>query len=442
MKKLICLIWALLLVSHFAKAQKKVRLSDELYQKATKYFAEAKKLSDQDNGQLWGKQLYGPMLFIKFPERILVANEPDKEGHLHPQGKLYVGALTNKIGIANTAQEWNGKKWTTVIWFRFSSKTRTSLFMHELFHRIQPNFGHKGSTNVHLDEKEARILLRLEWNALLMAYVKSQLQKSRRDAIRDAKSALAYRAYRHLLYPGSYQNELALQMNEGLAEYTGIKLSGMNEDETNQALDQSITNSTKRRTFVRSFAYISGPLYGLLLDRYAAGWHKKLSKEKGLADMLAQAFQFELPKDKKALQEIFQKWEYRYERKGIEQSEEVRYQKKLQQEKVYQATLVDRPVLKINLTKQFRYSFDPNTLFPLKKQGVVYPTITIRDDWGILTVKKGGALMSASKSQITVPAKMRLNQAGKKVETEDWVLELKQGWEIVQEGKNWVLKGK
>ncbi|HAS46011.1 MAG TPA: hypothetical protein DCS93_36345 [Microscillaceae bacterium] len=442
MKKFMYLIWMLLLISSITQAQKKVRLSEALYEKAVKYFAEAKKLSDQDSGQLWGKPLYGPMMFIKFPERILVANEPDAEGYLQPQGKLYVGALTNQVGIANTAQQWNGKKWTTVIWFRFSPKTRTTLFMHELYHRIQPEPFFRGKTNVHLDEKEARVLIRLEWNALFTAYSKSNLPKASKDAMRDLKSALVYRAYRHLLYPESWRNEVALQMNEGLAEYTGIKLSGLNEEETHKALSRSITNSTKRRSFVRSFAYISGPLYGLLLDRYAPGWRKKLKESQGLAEMLAQNLDIELPKDKKALQNIFEKWEYRYENKNIRQSEEARDQKRRQQEKMYRANLVDGQTFRINLSKNFRYNFDPNTLFPLKKHGVVYPTITVRDNWGILKVNNGGALMSSDKSYIVVPGEAKLNQATNKVEAKGWKLELKQGWKIVKEGKHWVLKSR
>ena len=210
MKKLFYLILVLLLISHTNFAQTTPLLSKDLYKKALEYFKEAKKLSDKDGGKLWGKSLYGPMIFIKVPESILIANEADPEGYLKPQGELYVGKFPKNIGVANTAQKWNGKVWTTVIWFRFSPTSRTTLFMHELFHRIQPTFELAGNTNQHLDEKEARVLIRLEWNALLAAYLKSQNPQTRKTAIEDICAALVFKARRHQLYTDSFENLVKL----------------------------------------------------------------------------------------------------------------------------------------------------------------------------------------------------------------------------------------
>ena len=102
--------------------------------------------------------------------------------------------------------------------------------------------------------------------------------------------------------------------------------------------------------------------------------------------------------------------------------------------------MVDGRVVKIKLGKNFRYNFDPNTLVPLKNKGVVYPTITIRDKWGILKVKKEGALMTTDKANIIIPAKNKFTQLDNKLETKNWILELKKGWKVSKEGKNWVVK--
>lgn len=440
MKKLLYLILVLLCTSHTNFAQTKPLLSKELYQKALQYFKEAKELSDKDGGKLWNKPLYGPMIFIKVPESILIANEADPEGYLKPQGKLYVGKFPKNIGVANTAQKWNGKTWTTVIWYRFSPTTRTTLFMHELFHRIQPTFELVGNTNQHLDEKEARTLIRLEWNALLAAYLRSQNPQTHKAAIEDIRAALIFKARRHQLYTGSYKNELALQLNEGLAEYTGLKLSGLNKEQANKALTRNITNSKNRRTLVRSFAYISGPLYGFLLDSYVPKWRTKLAKNKGMADILQNKLSLNISDKPRVLKKQVKQLGKNYKAKEIRNYENDRETKRRQVLKKYQASLVAGKVMKITLGKNFRYNFDPNTLVPLKNKGIVYPTITVRDTWGILRVNKEGALMSADKTSIIIPAKDKFTQVDNKLETKNWVLELKKGWKVSKEGKNWVLK--
>ena len=45
-------------------------------------FAEAEKLSAKDDGRLWGKALYGPMLFVEPESRAVVGNEADAGGLL------------------------------------------------------------------------------------------------------------------------------------------------------------------------------------------------------------------------------------------------------------------------------------------------------------------------------------------------------------------------
>jgi len=449
MKKLSYFILVSLLATQVITGQNtagknKVQLSEDLYQKALQYFAEAKQLSDQDDGQLWGKQLYGPMMFIKFPEQLLIANQSDPKGYLKPQGEVYVGKLPKNIGIANTAQRWNGKKWTTVIWFKFSPTTRTSLFMHELFHRIQPNLGFKGKTNVHLDEREARILIRLEWNALLAANLKllktDRTKEAMKGAHQDVLAALTFRAYRHQLYNTSKYNEDALEMNEGLAEYTGVKLSGMDQEQIKQALIRSVKQSNKRRTLVRSFAYISGPLYGFLLDHYAPKWRKQLVNGKGFTEALRTRLSLSIPSTPKTLRKQVKHLGKHYQAKEIRAFEKDREAKRKQLLKKYQASLINGLVLKINLTKKFRYTFNPSTLVPFKGKGVVYPTITVRDEWGILTVTNGGALMSSNKTSITIPAKAKLDQANSRLETKNWTLELKPGWEVTKEGQHWGIK--
>lgn len=60
---------------------------------ARQYFAEAAALFARDGGQLWDVSLDGPLIFVDYQTRQVVANRPDAEGQLAPQGELWVGEL-------------------------------------------------------------------------------------------------------------------------------------------------------------------------------------------------------------------------------------------------------------------------------------------------------------------------------------------------------------
>nr|MBA3272903.1 hypothetical protein [Chthoniobacterales bacterium] len=87
-----------------------------------------------------------------------------------------------------------------------------------------------------------------------------------------------------------------LEMHEGLAEYTGLKLSG-NPEATQFAVDVLMKEAPAKKTFVRSFASASGPAYGLLLDESSRDWRAKLQKEDDLGALLVQRLELNLPHD-------------------------------------------------------------------------------------------------------------------------------------------------
>ncbi len=84
--------------------------------KARQYFAEAKALSERDNGTLWKVPLCGPLLFVDYSARYAVANQADTEGKLKPFDGVFAGTAPPELGVANTAMKWAGVEWTMVIW--------------------------------------------------------------------------------------------------------------------------------------------------------------------------------------------------------------------------------------------------------------------------------------------------------------------------------------
>jgi hypothetical protein len=60
----------------------------------------------------------------------------------------------------------------------------------------------------------------LEWRALSRA-LQASTDEERREAAADA---VLFRAERYRLFPGAQAQEQALELNEGLAEYTGVRV--------------------------------------------------------------------------------------------------------------------------------------------------------------------------------------------------------------------------
>src|SRR4029079_18945604 len=140
------------------------------------------------------------------------------------------GKIPKKINPANTALDWAGVHWTMVMWpvadFR---QARERLLLHECFHRLQEKLGlpARDAVNSHLDTLNGRIWIQMEWRALERAL--RQTGPARVAAIADA---LLFRAYRRSLFADAAGKENALELNEGLSEYTGVKLSSADVGET------------------------------------------------------------------------------------------------------------------------------------------------------------------------------------------------------------------
>ncbi len=166
--------------------------------RAVRIFKEVQAVSEKDGGKMWGKTLYGATIFVDENTREVVANRPDYQNFLKPQGEAFVGALPAEENIANTAKRWGGVDWTMVRWpLPEHPLERDTLVIHESFHRIQDELGLGGpdTSNDHLDTQDGRLWLQLEWRALRTALL--QQKDARKKATMDA---LLFRAYRRSLF--------------------------------------------------------------------------------------------------------------------------------------------------------------------------------------------------------------------------------------------------
>jgi len=419
------ILWCLFLLTVVINSKIAAQNDSLDFIKASEYFHEAKVLSDNDNGKLWGIKIYSPILFANPQTHTIIASEQDSAGFLQKKGNVYYGQLPYEINIANTYLNWSGTKWTMLVWPLPENKLqRKILLMHELFHRVQEklNLPLNNPTNSHLDMKEGRILFRMEWKELISA-----LQAKGDDRTSHIKNAVLLNKYRKEVFPGADTLESQLELNEGLAEYTGYKLSGEPEDSIISFWAKRIKLGEKIPSFVRSFAYITSPMYCFLLDYSGKNWREKISEVKSLPNLLAKSYSIKFKKDVKDEALSFLTSNADAEIMNFEAAREKKMDERL---KAYKDKFFHKPVIIFKL-ENMNVQFDPRNLTPIDSIGTVYPNIRISDNWGILTVTNEAFMASDWKSiMVSLPDNFSYTAGSSTVTSNDWKLEIKKGWAL------------
>ncbi|MBX3120152.1 MAG: hypothetical protein KF784_13890 [Fimbriimonadaceae bacterium] len=405
---------------------------------AKRYFQEAKWISDDDDAQLWGKPLYGPMIFVHADTRTYVTNQRPPEGEFSEQAEVFLGKLSDQIAIANTAIDWAGSRWTMVMWPLPSNRAeRATLMIHELFHRIQPELGIPGASpqNAQMETKDGRLWLQLELKALSEAL----LARTAKDRDRYAKNALEFRQMRYRLFPKAKVEEDQLELNEGLAEFTGYMMRGGWEPESRMWMSNQLNYFVGLDTYSRRFAYKTGPAYALLLNVREAAlydeirWRKTLTAQSSLAGMLAELYDLKTFQSDSATIALAKPYGY----DELLQIETDREKARLEKLAAIRKRMIEGPVLLLPFEKM-RVSFDPQNLVPLDEDGTYYPTATIIDEWGTIEVTDGVLIAGDWRSaKVVAPASGAVSGPG-------WTLKLKTGWKIVvgkRKGDFTVVKG-
>ncbi len=393
-------------------------------EQARRELAEIAAASAAEGGRRWGEPLYGPLLLVDRASRQVVANVPDAGGRLARRGDLYAGTLPPEENVANTALEWSGVTWSMLIWpLPDEVHARRRLVFHELFHRLQRRWGWAlgDPANPQLATRDGRIWTRLEWRALAAALLHHGA--ARRAAVADA---LTFRARRHRLFPGAADEERALELNEGLAEYTGLAMSGLPPDVLPDRAAVGLAQREGAESLSRSFAYASGPAYGLLLDATGDAWRRNLSPTTDLARLLRSRMR--LPPPDPASAEG--RWDA-YDGARIVAEESRLAERRDAELARLRAALVEGPVLRLPADPELRYSFDPDDATPLPAAGTAYGSARVTASWGVLTVAGGGVLLARGEEGVTgvvVPLDHPVDApptAG-----QGWSVELAPGWRI------------
>ncbi|MEO8449231.1 MAG: hypothetical protein ABI647_05540 [Gemmatimonadota bacterium] len=383
---------------------------------------EFQSLCRRENGVLWGRSLCGPFIAIDPQSGTAAASDSPGAPGFRRVGDVAIGPIPEGVPFANTAFDWQGARWLVLLLpVPGDSYHRAAVLLHEAFHRIQPALGlnRPDAMNPHLDERDGRVWLRLELRALGRAIAGSGA--AARQTLGDA---VLFRARRYQRYPEAREREELLEISEGLAEYTGMAAARRLLGTPIAVVVEDLTGFEKRRSFVRSLGYGTGPAMGSLLDRYRPGWRRQVATE-GFAAQLARVAPALPPSDRISLRADARA--VRYGNHEIAAEEDARAVERNRRIAEYRGLFIDGPALIIPATGANR-SFNPNTLFPLPGGGTVYPTGEFTAPWGVLEISDHGALLSDDLSSLRVTAPIRTTADS--AIGEGWRLRLNPGWAI------------
>jgi hypothetical protein len=385
----------------------------------------AREVAESDRGRLWGRSIAGPLLIHDRISGVVFGSEADREGRLTKAGAVFRGRLPASINPANAAVRYDGRSWTMVLWpLPAGIAERRQLLAHELWHRIQDSIGLPlhSPANGHLDREEGRVWLRLEARALTRAL--ELVGEERTAALVDA---LSFRVARTAADPVADSTEAALERNEGLAEYTGIRLSGRTTLDQHRVAAAALERMESAETVGRAFAYSTGPAYGLLLDQLRPAWRQALGTGASLPELAAGAIGFH-PRVGGELSQA----ELRYRGPDIRAAESARAARREARRRELVAELFEGPVLILPLIKA-QIGFDPGKVESLDSLGTVYGTLRLSDEWGVLDATAGRGLVGADWQSARVAVRSDFDPVSPT--GPGWRLDLGPGWIVLPDSR-------
>jgi hypothetical protein len=401
--------------------------------KALQYFKGIKEICDRDNGKLWGKNLYGPIMFIDRTSRRIVANMPDKEGLLKGKDGVFTGIYPKELLISNTPVIYGGTLFamTPLPPEDDDFKIKTAA-VHSLFHRFQKITGTSsfGYNTNNMDEKQARLWIKLEWKALRKALTTEGDEQ--KLSIRDA---LIFRGANRELYQKYAKDENLFENYEGFATFTYTLLCTQSQDEYKARIFESLDRVYQMQSYSRSYGFIHGALYASLLKEKGFDFSKIKTNEIDLGKSVKELYNIELPA---VCRDVAGSLAVNYNIAEINSEEDKRLADL--KESIYEqiSIFTEKPVVFVELESPY-FDFEPEDVHSLDTLGTLYNSIRVSDNWGKLTVIKGGCLLSNNFKFLRITAK-GFKADHKHISGEDWVLILNNDYELVAVNQNYFIR--
>lgn len=429
MKKWICLI-ALILSFGCRENVEETYLTAE---KALDYFKKIEDICNRDSGKLWGENLNGPVMFFDRATRKVVADRPDANGLLKLKDGVYNGLYPRESMVGITAVEFGGTLFALVPLpveedpYRIISRA-----VHSLFHGYQRKLGIGSSSfnATNMDEKEARIWLKLEWKAL-----KKAINSEGEEQLLAIRDALIFRGSNRETYPKFASLENQFEAYEGLATFTYTLFEAPSSEEYKSRLFDYLDRIYALQSYSRIYGNIHGALYATLL--YDRGFDFKTIKTDkiDLGEMVRELYAIELPR---VCRDVAGSIAISYSIDEIIKEEEKRLQVIKEQLNNQLSDFTEKPVVYFELESPY-FDFEPEDVNSLDTLGTLYNALRVSDNWGKLTVDKNGCLVSNNYKYMRITARGYKSDKNH-IYGDGWQLILNEGWEITKVDENYFVR--
>jgi hypothetical protein len=178
---------------------------------------------------------------------------------------------------------------------------------------------------------------------------------------------------------------------------------------------------------VRSFAYVSGPAYGLLLDAMGSSWRKGLTPRSDLGILLALAIGIELPtvNEDEAVRSARS-----YDGREVIALETQRDHDRQARLAAARQRFIAGPVLVLPVGAQFNYGFDPNHVLSMDETSTVYEGGQVSDVWGVLQAPGGFLIVRGANRVMRVQVPAPADAKERPLKGDGWTLDLTPGWTL------------
>jgi len=429
MKKWIIFPVLLILISCKRKNSESYFTTD----KASRCFKDIEEICKRDNGKLWGKNLYGPIMFVERVTRRILANQPDNEGLLKSKDGVYTGIYPKELVLSNAPVKFGGTQFAMVPLpaeeDEYRLKTRV---IHSLFHLFQENEGVIASTfnSTNMDEKEARLWIKLEWKALKKAI--NTKGEDRQLAIRDA---LIFRGSNRELYHKYAEDENRFETYEGLTTFTYTLLCANSPEEFKSRLFENLDRIYSMQSYARSYGFIHGALYASLLYDKGYDFKKLKTNSFDLGDAVKELYNIDLPA---ICRDVSGSLAVNYDIESVNKEEEKRDADIKENIHNQISIFTEKPVVFLELESPY-FDFEPEDIHSLDTLGTLYNSMRVSDNWGKLTVDNGGCLVSNNLKFIRITAKA-FKADKNHISGEGWHLLMNSEWELVPVDHNYFVR--
>jgi len=425
-------IYILILLIPFSCSRKK---ADTYFTpgKASWYFSKVKEYCDRDGGKLWGKNLYGPLMFVDRSTRKIFANSPDPDGLLKLKDGIYTGSFPREIVIDNAGVTFGGMLFGTAPLPQSEDTARiTTRAVHGLFHAFRKNQGIKPSGTYirQMDDKNSRLWLKLEWRALKNALISDG--KHRDQAVRDA---LVFRGARREQFPTEINSENSFECWEGLTTFTYTLFCSRDEQEAKKSLLEMLDRTYTLQPYSRSFGFIHGALYAWLARQKGFDFTSVKNDSVDLGNVVRDLYKVQLPA---ICRDVAGSLALSYDLESIYREEDQRKAEIKERTRSQLSGFTEKPVVYLELESPY-FDFEPEEIRPLDTLGSIYVSIHVSDNWGKLTVEKGGCLVSYNLKSMRVTAK-NFAETKNHLSGDGWHLLLNDDWHVVKIDDNYFIR--